>query len=157
MTNSKSFRYGKLPKGLSPKNDPDKSIISGLASNFQNTFFKENDDSTPPTKASNYAVAISRKMWMDMTNIFFNESDFEQHDGVLVNFGFDDVSRNLVLLFQGFSTLKEPDGDDFGINSDDNSYLRIMDESLTDAFKTGGGSGATEDGGVTTSQIPPKS
>jgi hypothetical protein len=156
VTNPKSFRYGVLPPILSLESPDDLTIIDDLKNAFQDTFFQETDDSNPPTKASNFAIAIPRKMWQELSHIFFNENDYAQNDGVLINLGFNIESRNIELLFQSFATIKDENGDDFGINENEDKMLMIEERSKSGMYRTGRGSGAGDDGGVTTCQIPPK-
>jgi hypothetical protein len=148
MIKSTSFRYLPPPLALDPNKVADKAAIDLSINAFKDTFFN-----VTPKVIENYAVVISKKMWLEMTHAFFNEADFIERDGVSINLGFDIDKSIIQLHFQGISTLKEPNGDDFVAAT---SALRIDQDSLSPVYVTGRqGGGASEPGPVGTSQIPP--
>jgi hypothetical protein len=151
MTNPNSFRYDELPFPI------EQAEKDALTLSFNTVLFSENGTEIPPKPLKNSSVAISRKMWTELTHIFFNENDFQQNDGVLIDFGYNIPSKELILLFQGFATLKEPDGDDFGQNASGDSFLRIDDESKTEVYRThiNKPGGTIDPGGTGSNQRPP--
>jgi hypothetical protein len=152
MANHENFRFRPISSEIP------EATVTQLSNNFKADFFSELATESAVPQFSNYGVLISKKMWMELTNIFFGEDDFEQHDGVEIKFGYDrtdaGASKNLNLIFQAFSTSLNSEGKDVEPGPDGNPIVRISaikPRSLS--YKTGGGGGAG--GGTGNAQVPP--
>lgn len=153
MANSNNFRF--RPIG----DEVEESTITDLTNNFKADFFSELATESVVPQFSNHGVLISKKMWMQLTDIFFGEGEYEQHDGVEIKFGYDridlDSTKNLNLIFQAFSTSLNSEGEDVETGPDGNTIVRISatrPRSLS--YKTGGGGGGAG-GGTGNAQVPP--
>ena len=154
MAKPSNFRFRTLDEVVE-----DDKIIE-LTNNFKADFFSEFATESSVPQFSNYAVLISKKMWMELTNIFFGQYDYEQHDGVEIKFGYDriglDASKNLNLIFQAFSTSLNSEGEDVVLGPDGNSIVRVPKTTpRSKAYKTGKGGGGADGGGGGNAQVPP--
>jgi len=140
MTKPSNFRYGRLSPPTSPAD------VITLTDNFKTNFFDNPNypPSYPPSsgaKVTNFGVNISKKMWLKLTKeIFFNETDFQQNDGVTINFGYDntgdDPTNNLILLLNAFKTTNNTHGEDVVLDEHKNTKVLINHETISEVYST---------------------
>ncbi len=154
MANEDNFRFGTLGEAIAD------TKLTELTNNYKADFFSELANISTIPKTSNHAVVISKRMWMKLTDIFFGEHDFEQRDGVLIEFGYDKTgplsTKNLSLLFRGFSTYKIDD-EDVILDENGRSMVLVDNNTLTPAYRSEKIGGGASEGGTGASQIPPAS